>query len=419
MKRHIPSGIILVLLVAGPFGSSSVIPVDQITNVQIGDTFSFQYYTFDYLHRNASVEYNPSNTNSNISAGTPIQIEVDNILIDENDSAFFNLPAVMFNMTETVGGSPSETFTVIDIWAFFLLYGLIIDLSLDVSYENPFPSLIDTNVTGTELNDYYDIFSSFNMLMEYGTPIYASTNTTFYDGFEADFSELTEINTNRTDTNDVISGIDTLTVQNNTFMFIETDTVNKTLDLNYGTDFEVNGTIGGGLLDVLLHMNVKFQVNIDYAKGILNSLNFSMAYVDTIGTYFSESQYSFELIKLGLPVTTTTTSETTPTIPSTPTTTPPTATGSTGSTDQSSTTGSVDATDTSTGSTSSDTSTSTSSTSSQSTPITSTEESSNTGSEKTQSSSSTIGDVSFNNFFYSAVILCVAIPFGRRKLNNI
>ncbi|MHA2030567.1 MAG: hypothetical protein ACW99Q_14360 [Candidatus Kariarchaeaceae archaeon] len=49
MKRHIPSGIILVLLVAGPFGSSSVIPVDQITNVQIGDTFSFQTHSITYI----------------------------------------------------------------------------------------------------------------------------------------------------------------------------------------------------------------------------------------------------------------------------------------------------------------------------------------------------------------------------------
>jgi hypothetical protein len=372
------------------------------------------------------MDYNPLSTKSNISIDSPINILVNDIIPQLDETGPFDQTQVLFNTTETVEADVSTSLSISDVWTTYLSLGLVMGLILELSYINPFSGdtfdvFNDIYLTNDEPFEFYDMVSGFNTLIEFGTPAFVNTNSTFYESFEGLISDFGPINKNQTEYQNMYSGVDTLSIANYTALYSSTDTVSKNFSFDYEVDFTINGTINNNVLDVLLHLNIKLVVDIDYATGIYNSLYFHLHYLDTIDTYSSESIFEIGLDNLDAGVTTSVTT-------SVPSSSIPSSSVSSSTSSQSSvttsdigTTSSPTSSEVTDGAVNSPTTTTDTSTQNTSTTPTSDppEQLTSSSNSVTTTSSSSLVDASLHNFLYSIVALIALVPIYIRNRKGI
>ena len=176
---------LLMILSSAPFTTA----VSPFVEVEVGDSFNYVISkVYFYLEENNVVT--AEETGVGIVNGT-INVEVDAIF-DSSDVLYFGLPyeTTTFNVTETIGDRSVQAQTPLDMW-----YGMFLSIeglyAMLVDGFNPYdPPDITIEIPDTSSYDFIK-----------GLPVFANSNTTFYEELEADLNGVTSLNLALDDSN--------------------------------------------------------------------------------------------------------------------------------------------------------------------------------------------------------------------------
>lgn len=176
---------LLAILTSAPFTTA----VSPFVEVEVGDSFNYVVSkVYFYLEENNMVV--AEETGAGIVNNT-INVEVNEIF-DSSNILFLGLPyeTTVFNVTETIGEQSFQALTPLDMWysmfvSLEFLYAMMVD---GFNPYDPPGIIIEFPDTST-----YDFMK--------GLPIFATSNTSFYEQLEADLNDVTSLNLALDDSN--------------------------------------------------------------------------------------------------------------------------------------------------------------------------------------------------------------------------
>lgn len=253
---------LLAILTSTPF-TTAVYP---FVEVEVGDSFKYVISKIYFWYEENNV-VQAEETGEGI-VNNQITVTVDAIF-DSNDMYNPGLPyeTTVLNVTESIGEQDFQAQTVLDMWysTFISIEFLYSMLVLGFNPEDP--SGIVVNVPDT---------SNYSFIM--GLPIFATSNTTFYEEVKVQVNSTSIFNLAADD-----SGSEDPT--------LNPVLPNKVVEVSYIDGiFKLNVTNqdyfeGVTLTEIAwnIHGNSKYYVDIDTNKGLVNSLLYELSYKINIG----------------------------------------------------------------------------------------------------------------------------------------
>ena len=253
---------LLAILTSTPFTTA----VSPFVEVEVGDSFKYVISKiYFWLEENNVVQ--AEETGEGI-VNNQITVTVDAIF-DSNDMYYLGLPyeTTVLNVTESIGEQVFQAQTALDMWYSTFISIEFLYAMLVLGFNPEVPSGITVNIPDT---------SNYSFIM--GLPIFATSNTTFYE----------EVKTQVNSTTTFSLAVDDSGSEDPT---LNPELPNKIVEVSYIDGiFKLNVTNRDyfeGVTSAEISWNIqgysKYYVDIDTNKGLVNSLIYEISYKINMG----------------------------------------------------------------------------------------------------------------------------------------
>ena len=284
MRKGMVKTSLLVCLMIVILSTSAIADPLSSVGVQEGDEVTYKFGKTYFEAKENDVTY-LDESDFNLE-DKKVKVRIDSLFVVYNDwmliGETFGDYIVAVNTTETFEGSQYESKTYVDYW-YSLFYLLRVGYEAQVKYFDPYYYEFDPP---DPMNESLPPYTAFQM------PIFASTNVSFYEGIEQQWSQTLIEEKNENLNNNIKLMSEFLEVayweDKNEFYLNTSYHAYRTNDTETPTPWEIDGKFN-------------YVVHVDTLEGLVKDLQFSFGYNLKLGSNqtFIEIVYEIKKDRIG------------------------------------------------------------------------------------------------------------------------